>query len=81
VIEVTIRLSFSCDGAVIGVPRVTYISAAETELRKKVSASILAAVKACTPLAFTPSLGAAIAGRMLAIRLRSVPLSGPQRLI
>ena len=80
VIEVTVRLSFSSAGAPIGEPRVVYVRAlAEPGLREKIVASILAAVGACTPLPFTPSLGAAIAGRTLAIRLRSLPLSGPQR--
>jgi hypothetical protein len=81
VIEVTVRLSFSRTGAVIGEPRVVYIgAAAEAKLRGEIAASILAAIKACTPLPFTPSLGAAIAGRMFAIRFRSLPLSGRQRL-
>jgi hypothetical protein len=80
VIEVTVRLSFSDAGVPIGEPRVVYVRApAEPGLREKIVASILAAVRACTPLPFTPSLGAAIAGRMLAIRLRSLPLLGPQR--
>jgi hypothetical protein len=80
VIEVTVRLSFSRTGAVIGEPRVVYIGAAEAKLREEIAASILAAIKACSPLPFTPSLGAAIAGRMFAIRFRSLPLSGRQRL-
>jgi hypothetical protein len=81
VIEVTVRVSFSSSGVPIGEPRVVYIRApAEPGLREKIVASVLAAVKACKPLAFTPSLGAAIAGRMLVIRFRSLPLSGPQRL-
>lgn len=80
VIEVTVRLSFSGAGVPIGEPRVVYVRAPEEPgLREKIVASILAAVRACTPLPFTPSLGAAIAGRMLAIRLRSLPLLGPQR--
>jgi hypothetical protein len=80
VIEVTVRLSFSSAGVPIGEPRVVYIRApVEPGLREKIAASVLAAVKTCTPLPFTPSLGGAIAGRMLAIRFRSLPLSGPQR--
>ena len=79
-IEVTVRLSFSRAGSVIGEPRVTYVHApAVAGLREKITASVLAAIKACTPLPFTPSLGAAIAGRMLAIRICSLPLSGRQR--
>jgi len=78
-IEVTVRLSFSRAGAVIGVPRATFVKApAEPGLRQLVVASILAAVKACTPLNFTPSLGAAIAGQIFAIRFMSLPVTGKQ---
>ncbi|MGO9473605.1 MAG: hypothetical protein ACLPWS_09395 [Rhodomicrobium sp.] len=79
-IEVTVRLSFSRAGAIIGEPRVVYIRApAEAGLRESIASSVRAAVKACTPLPFSPALGAAIAGRIFAIRLRSLPLSGKQR--
>ncbi len=82
IVEVSVRLRFSRKGAVMGEPRITYIRAATGPGSKEsITASILAAVKACTPLPFTPSLGASIAGRMLAIRFRSLPLSGQQRLI
>ncbi len=80
IIEVTVRLSFSRAGAVIGKPRVTFIRA-PAEMRDRIANSILAAIKACTPLPFTAALGAAIAGRMFAIRFNSLPLSGRQRLI
>ncbi len=82
VIEVTVRLSFSRTGSVIGQPRVVYIHArGEGEFKEKITKSVLAAIKACTPLPFTPALGAAIAGRIFAIRLNSLPLTGRQRLI
>ena len=68
------RLSFSRSGALIGVPRITYIRGPAV-LREAIASSALTAVKTCTPLAFTPELGAAIAGRMLAIRLRALPAS------
>ncbi len=79
-IEVTVRLSFSRAGAIIGEPRVVYIRApAEVGLKERIASSVRAAVKACTPLPFSPALGAAIAGRMFAIRFRSLPLSVRQR--
>ncbi len=80
-IEVTVRLSFNRAGVVIGEPRVTYIRAREQALRERIASSVFAAIKACTPLPFTPSLGAAIAGRMFVIRFNSLPLSGRKRLI
>jgi hypothetical protein len=82
IIEVTVRLRFSRNGAVTGEPRTAFIRADSVPgLREKINASIIAAIKACTPLSFTPSLGAAVAGRMLAIRFRSLPLSGKLRVI
>jgi len=68
-VEVTVRLSFSKTGDIVGKPRVTYVKAAGDEsLRKAVSASILTAIQSCVPLRFTPGLGQAIAGRSFAIR-------------
>jgi len=81
IIEVTVRLSFSRTGAVIGEPRISYVRApVQAALKEHIAKSILAAIKACTPLPFTPALGAAIAGRVLAIRFNSLPLTGRQRL-
>ncbi len=80
IVEVTVRLRFSRKGAVIGEPRTAYIRAGSgAGLKERITSSILAAIKACTPLNFTPALGVAISGRMLAIRFRSLPLSGHQR--
>lgn len=68
-VEVTVRLTFSRTGDIVGQPRVTYVKAGSDEtLRKAVSASILTAIQSCVPLRFTPGLGRAIAGRSFAIR-------------
>jgi hypothetical protein len=68
-VEVTVRISFSRAGDIVGQPRVTYVKAGSDEtLRKAVSASILTAIQSCAPLRFTPGLGQAIAGRSFAIR-------------
>jgi hypothetical protein len=68
-VEVTVRLSFSRTGDIVGQPRITYVKAGSDEtLRKAVSASILTAIQSCVPLRFTPGLGQAIAGRSFAIR-------------
>jgi hypothetical protein len=79
-IEVTVRVSFSRSGAIIGEPRAVYIHG-PAGLKAGIAASALAAVKACTPLPFAPALGAAIAGRVFAIRFRSLPVSGKQRAV
>ena len=79
VIEVTVRLSFSRTGVLIGEPRVVYVRpGTQAGLREKIANSVIAAIKACTPLPFTPALGAAIAGRIFAIRLSSLPMTGHQ---
>ena len=62
-------MSFSRSGSIIGEPRITYVKAGRDEiLRDAVRSSILSAVRACTPLRFTPAFGKAIAGRSFAIR-------------
>jgi hypothetical protein len=75
-IAVTIRISFSRAGAVIAEPFVTYVRAPDVPgLEEEAKRTLLAAVRACTPLPFTPFLGAAIAGRMFSIQFRSLPSS------
>ena len=65
--EITLRLQFSKAGRVIGEPKVTYV-AAPGDQRSAVVTSMQAALKDCTPLRFTASLGAGIAGYPFAIR-------------
>ena len=68
-LEVTVRVSFSKVGDIIGMPRVTYVKAGnDDDLRKAVTASIVAAIRSCAPLRFTQGFGQAIAGRAFAIR-------------
>ncbi len=67
--EVTLRMSFRRDGSVFGKPRITHIKASGgADGQAELANSIMAAVAACSPLRFTPSLGAAIAGRIFLIR-------------
>jgi hypothetical protein len=67
--EVTLRLSFRADGSLFGKPRMTYVKAVGgADGEAAVATSIFAALQACTPLRFTPALGAAIAGRTFLIR-------------
>ncbi|SRR5579883_776260 len=66
--EVTVRLSFTSRGAIIGAPRVSYSRAVAPEQRRQLRDSLLSALARCGPLAVSPSLGAAIAGRIFAIR-------------
>ena len=66
--EVTVRLSFNRMGAIIGAPRIYYTRTVEPEQRRLLQASLLSALAHCGPLPFSPSLGAAIAGQVFAIR-------------
>ena len=76
--EATVRLSFRRDSTVFAQPAVTFArSGAKPDAAPQhspggdpaVAATILEAVRACTPLRFTSSMGGAIAGRILFIRL------------
>jgi hypothetical protein len=67
--QITVRMSFTRDGAVIGEPRIVYAhssggAADDSELVQ----SMLTAVRDCTPLHFSSRLGSAIAGQVLDIR-------------
>ena len=67
--EITLRMSFRRDGSIFGRPRITYEKASGgADGEAALANSIFAAIEACSPLQFTPSLGAAIAGRTFLIR-------------
>jgi len=67
--QVTVRLSFTLDGRVIGEPRIVYArSGAGKADDAGLARSMLAAVRKCTPLRFSATLGSAIAGQVLDIR-------------
>lgn len=67
--QIALRLSFRRDGSVLGKPRITYMKAVDgIDGEAALATSIYAAIAACGRLRFTPSLGAAIAGRTFLIR-------------
>ncbi len=60
---------FRRDGSLVGRPRMTYVKAGGGDDGvAALATSIFAALQACTPLQFTPGLGAVIAGRTFTIR-------------
>lgn len=68
-VEATIRFSFNSRGAVIGgAPRVAYVKAGAGLSAEEVRESILAAVRKCTPLRFSPSMAKSAPGYPLSIR-------------
>jgi hypothetical protein len=67
--QVTVRMSFMRDGAVIGEPRIVYARSSSGRADDAALAhSMLAAVRDCAPLHFSAQLGSAIAGQVLDIR-------------
>lgn len=68
-VEATIRFSFNSRGMVIGgAPLVTYVKAGAGMSPGEVRDSILAAVKACTPINFSASMSESMPGYPLSIR-------------
>lgn len=67
--EITVRLSLRRDGSLIGEPRITFArTPGDARAREVLTQATLAAIRRCTPVRLTPALGAAIAGRPLALR-------------
>ncbi len=75
--EVTVRVSFSRNGAVIGKPRVTYVKPGQGADRASVVGSLEQAFARCAPLRLSADLGSAIAGRPFAIRFIAPGASRP----
>jgi hypothetical protein len=67
--QVTVRASFTREGAVIGEPRIVFVQSSGGRADDPVLAdSMKAAIRDCTPLRFSAQLGSAIAGQVLDIR-------------
>ncbi|MCJ2047508.1 hypothetical protein MKK58_23635 [Methylobacterium sp. J-078] len=67
--EITARFALRRDGSVIGTPRVTFSTQnSDTRAYRILTDATLAAIRRCTPARITPALGAAIAGRPIALR-------------
>lgn len=65
----TVRFSLRRDGSLFGQPRVTWeTKRTDPDLRRRFTDSVVASVRACTPMRLSQPLGAAIAGRPLSIR-------------
>jgi hypothetical protein len=73
--QVTVRVSFTRDGAVIGEPRIVFARSSGGRAGDAALAhSMLAAIRHCTSLNFSAKLGSAIAGQVLDIHF-----IGPRR--
>jgi hypothetical protein len=66
-VEITIRFSFNSRGDVVGSPRTTYVKAAGHGA-EAVRASLLDAIKTCSPLNFSKSMATSAPGYPLTVR-------------
>jgi len=71
-IDITVIVSFTRAGAILGQPKITYESAnANDNDRLAYRVAVMETLQRCTPLPFTDGLGGAVAGRPFAILFRS----------
>jgi hypothetical protein len=67
--QMSVRFSFKRTGETVAAPRVTYTSSeADPDTRRIYGQAIDAALARCTPMPFSREMGAAVAGRPIAIR-------------
>src|SRR5208282_4295876 len=67
--QVTVSISFTREGAVIGEPRIVFVRSSGGRADDTALAdSMMSAIRDCTPLHFSARIGAAIAGQVLNIR-------------
>ncbi len=67
--QITVRFSFTRDGAILGTPRFTYaLHGVEPAVRAAYERAVAATLERCAPLPFSPGLGQALAGQPFAIR-------------
>lgn len=67
--QMSVRFSYKRTGELVAPPRVTYTSSeANPEIRRSYGRAVDAALERCTPMPFSRQMGAAIAGRPIAIR-------------
>jgi len=68
-IDITVVVSFTREGAILGHPKITHESEHATDNDRLIyRVAVMEALQRCTPLPFSEGLGGAIAGRPLAVR-------------
>ncbi len=67
-IDITVLVSFTRDGNILGHPKITYETEQATDNdRLLYRIAVMETLQRCTPMPFTEGLGGAIAGRPFAI--------------
>jgi hypothetical protein len=68
-VEITVIVSFTRDGNILGRPKITYESEnANDNDRLEYRIAVMETLQRCTPMPFTEGMGGAVAGRPFAIR-------------
>jgi hypothetical protein len=68
--QITVRLSLTRTGKILGRPRIAFETEAATDAQRiAYRIAVMSMLQRCTPLPITDALGKAIAGRPLSIRL------------
>jgi hypothetical protein len=68
-IDITVIVSFTREGAILGHPKITYESEQATDNdRLLYRIAVMETLQRCAPMPFTEGLGGAVAGRPFAIR-------------
>jgi hypothetical protein len=68
-VEITVIVSFTRDGNILGRPKITYESEnANDNDRIEYRVAVMETLQRCTPMPFTDAMGGAVAGRPFAIR-------------
>jgi hypothetical protein len=67
--QITVLITFNRSGEVMGEPRFTFITPGiSQEIRTAYQLSVADAISRCVPMAFSPSLAGAVAGRPFTMR-------------
>jgi len=74
--QITIWFSLKRDGSINGKPRIAFDRAEDENSRRSLAKAVIEGLYACTPLHLTPSLGAAVAGRVFSFRFFVRPHQG-----
>jgi hypothetical protein len=79
-IDITVVVSFTRSGDILGHPRISYESAEATDGdRLQYRVAVMEALQRCTPMPFTEAMAGAAAGRPFAIQFRQRKTSPPTR--
>jgi hypothetical protein len=71
-VEITVIVSFTRDGNILGRPKITYESENATDNdRLEYRIAVMETLQRCTPMPFTEAMGGAVAGRPFALRFQN----------